>query len=120
MAHFLLLLRGGNNDLKSYSPEDLQNLLVQYEVWLDDLKESKCLLAAQKLKNDDGRFVAGKDDEVVDEGFLPEANDSVDGYVLVKAEDYDRAVVISRQCPALTHGGSVEIRELADDYATRD
>jgi hypothetical protein len=118
MAHFLLLLRGGNADLKSYSPEDLQNLLVRYDVWLDKLRKSKRLLAAQKLKNDDGRLVTTKEDKIAVDDFSSDSKEKVDSYFLVEAADYDGAVAISRQCPVLTHGGSIEIRELAEECAT--
>lgn len=33
------------------------------------------------------------------------------GYVVVSADDFDRAVTLAEGCPGLTHGGAIEIGE---------
>jgi len=38
--------------------------------------------------------------------------DTVDGYIVIEADDYGSAVEISKGCPILENNGTVEIREM--------
>lgn len=40
--------------------------------------------------------------------------DTVGGYIIVEAGNYDKAVAIAHDCPILENNGSVEIREIND------
>ena len=40
------------------------------------------------------------------------SKDTVGGYIVIEADDYARAVEVSKGCPILENGGSVEIREI--------
>ena len=52
-------------------------------------------------------------DGVVTYGPFVEAKELLGGYSVLKADSFDQALAIARECPA-THGGmSIEIRELA-------
>ena len=46
----------------------------------------------------------------VTDGPFTEAKDLVGGFTLVEARDIDQAVELSRGCPILDGGGSVEVR----------
>lgn len=115
MAKFLLLLRGGGHELTDYSPEDLQKLLEKYDLWIDDLRKSASLRDAQKLMDESGRLVSMKQGQAIVDGPLATTKETVGGYFLIKAADYDEAVSRVEGCPILTHGGSVEIRELVEE-----
>jgi hypothetical protein len=43
--------------------------------------------------------------------------DTVGGYIVIEADDYGSAVEISKGCPILENGGSVEIREIVQPGA---
>jgi hypothetical protein len=43
---------------------------------------------------------------------LAEAKDVVNGYMLIEAADIEQAVELSKGCPILDVGGSVEVRPL--------
>lgn len=38
--------------------------------------------------------------------------DTVGGYIIVEADNYDKAIEIAKGCPILENNGSVEIREI--------
>jgi len=56
-----------------------------------------------------GKVVSGAQKTVVD-GPYTEAKDTVGGFSIVEARDLDQAVELSRGCPVLDGGGSVEVR----------
>jgi len=56
-----------------------------------------------------GKVVRGTQKSVTD-GPYAEAKDIVGGYILVEARDLAQAVEISKGCPILEAGGSVEVR----------
>jgi hypothetical protein len=58
-----------------------------------------------------GKVVQGKQ-KIVNDGPYAEAKDIVGGYTLIEARDLDHAVEISKGCPILEVGGSVEVRPI--------
>jgi hypothetical protein len=56
-----------------------------------------------------GKVVSGSD-KVVKDGPYAEAKDVVGGYIIVEADDIVQAVELSKGCPILDAGGSVEVR----------
>jgi hypothetical protein len=56
-----------------------------------------------------GKVVSGKQ-KVVNDGPYAEAKDVVGGYIVVEVNDLAHAVEISKGCPILEAGGSVEVR----------
>ena len=58
-----------------------------------------------------GKVVQGSS-KTVNDGPYAEAKDLVGGYTLINAKDLDHAAELSRGCPVLAFGGSVEIRPL--------
>jgi len=45
-------------------------------------------------------------------GDLKFDKDTVGGYIIVEADDYDKTIAIAKGCPILENNGSVEIREI--------
>lgn len=110
MPQFMLFIRGGDEQIRDYSPEQYQQLLQRYFAWSDQLRAAGQYLAAEQL-SPDGRLVqAGP--AIVD-GPFTETKEAIGGYYLIAAGSLDEAAMIARGCPVLAHGGTVEVRELA-------
>jgi hypothetical protein len=93
----------------------MQAYLAPYRTWLDDLSRAGKLLHAKRLLDAGAKVLHTNAGAVaVLDGPYTESKDIVGGYYLVRAENEDEAVAIARQCPHLTHGGSVELRCVAD------
>lgn len=91
------------------SPEEMQQLLAAYRAWMEGFK-GDIQDMGDKLRSD-GRVVTASG---VSDGPFVEAKEVVGGYMIVSADDYDRAVEVVRACPAVHAPGAVlEIRELA-------
>ena len=110
MAQFILLLRGVNEQLNNYSPEELQKLLEKYDAWIESIKNGDKLIGAQKLK-DVRHQVTVKNGEIVD-GPFTETEETIGGYFIIETSESQEALEIARKCPILSHGGSVEIQEI--------
>ena len=92
------------------SPEQLQVYMKQYQDWVGGI-------AAQ------GKFVGGKGlstegrvlryNNVITDGPFAEIKESIAGYIIIRAADFDEAVSLSRDCPMLKgEGNTVEVRKI--------
>ena len=114
MAQYILLLRGFNEQLDTYSPEELQKLFEKYDDWVEQIKSQDKLRAAQKLRDHVRHEVVSKNGKIID-GPFTETKETIGGYFVVECENVKEAAEIAKKCPVLQHGGSVEIRELHID-----
>ena len=71
----------------------------------------KGTLAGGDALNVSGKHVKGVEKIVVD-GPYASGNELFGGYLIVNATTIDAAVDISKGCPILTEGGSVEVRAI--------
>jgi hypothetical protein len=90
------------------SPEQMQSMFAQFNVWKDKFKEH-IVDWGDKLKPG-GRVVAGAS---VSDGPFVEAKEIIGGFMIVAADDWEQAVTIAREMPGLSPTARIEIRELA-------
>lgn len=109
MKEFLFIFRGDARQLQG-SPEALQQHMQKWIDWMQKLAMEGKMIGGQPLTND-GKVVTGKSKKITD-GPYAEAKEMIGGYLLVKANDYQEAVEISKECPGLEFDGSVEVREI--------
>ena len=112
MAKFLVLARGTGQQYANRSPQEMQQVLQKYMAWTAGLRDAGRMLHAERLKAD-GRVVRGAAGKMtVTDGPYAETKDLVNGYMLIEATDLLHAVEISKGCPILEGGGSVEVRPI--------
>ncbi len=111
MKEYILFFRGGFERIIDQSPEEFAANMEQWKKWLSALGKAGKVVAAQPLIPT-GKQVVGKERAVVD-GPFAEGKEILGGYLICKAETYDEAVTIAKNCPVLDTGGVVEIREVA-------
>ena len=110
MPEFMLLLTQG--DYNDYSPEQMQQIVQDYIAWAGKLRERGQMKGGDELQPS-GRILSSQNGKIVD-GPYAETKESIGGYFLIEAKDYDEAVNISKECPGLKHGGTVEVRQISD------
>ncbi len=108
MSEFTFLYRG--RDTKA-SPEQMQKTMEKWRTWFKELGEKGHLTDIGHPLEDTGKVVKGKQKSVTD-GPFAEAKDVVGGFTLIEARDLEQAVEISKGCPILEAGGSVEVRPI--------
>ena len=106
MSEFVYLYRGGE---AGRSPERVQQSMQKWMAWFKDLSEKGHIKDQGQPLERTGKMVSGKQKTVTD-GPFAEAKDIVGGYTLIVARDLEQAVQLSKGCPILEVGGSVEVR----------
>lgn len=110
MAKFMFVYREPEMDMSSVSPEEMQQVFQQWMTWISGAMESGWMTEAGDALKPEGKVVKGG--SVVTDGPFAESKELVGGYSVVEAADLDAAVKLADGCPALSVGGSVEVREL--------
>jgi hypothetical protein len=110
---YLLMFRGTDWH-HGLSPQEIQEVLVRFKSWFDELTTQGKVKGGNPLVNE-GKVVSGKNGRVVADGPFAESKEAIGGYFLVEVESQDEAVAIARNCPALAYGGQVEVRQIAPE-----
>ena len=108
MTEFTFLFRGRQT---SGSPEQMQQHLEKWVAWFKDLGAKGHLKDPGHPLEGRGAVVSGKQ-KVIKDGPYAEAKDVVGGYIVVEASDLAHATELSKGCPILEVGGSVEVRPI--------
>lgn len=109
MPQFVLLLRSEEIDFPSYSPDDYQKLLSEFERWNQKL-EIKGLYASAGLSAKDARTARQNDGRTLIDGPFCETKEAISGICVIEAGDQADAIELASGCPFIPRGGSVEIR----------
>ena len=73
--------------------------------------------AGQPL-TDKGKIISGKKGQKVVDGPFAESKEAIGGYFLLLLDDFNEALEIAKECPALDYGLTVEVRPVADQCRT--
>ncbi len=115
MSEFTFLFRGRK---ASGSPEEMQQHFEKWVEWFKDLGAKGYIKDPGNPLENVGKVVSGKQ-KVVNDGPYAEAKDVVGGYIVVEADDISHAVELSKGCPILEVGGSVEVRPVQKGLEVR-
>jgi len=108
MSDFAFLYRGRDTNA---SPEQMQRTMEKWRAWFKELGEQGHLKDIGHPLENSGKVVRGKQKSVTD-GPFAEAKDVVGGFTLIQARDLEQATQLSKACPILEVGGSVEVRPI--------
>lgn len=93
------------------SPERAQQNMQKWMAWMGELDKKGHLKDRGQPLDRTGKVVRGQQKTVTD-GPFTEVKDLVGGFSIVEARDIDQAAELSRGCPILDGGGSVEVRPI--------
>ena len=109
MSDFLFLFRSPQSN-RTLSPDEMQKSLQKWGAWMEGLSKSGNFKGGEPLE-EGGKVVSGTR-KLVTDGPFPESKEVVGGYLIVTAKDLGQAAEISKGCPILEEGGSVEVRAI--------
>jgi hypothetical protein len=111
MSDFVYLFRASDAARREAmgTPDQAQKSMQVWLDWIRGLEAGGHLKERGQPLETGGRVVRGEK-KVVTDGPYVEAKDMVLGFIVVEARDLDEAVELSKGCPMLLGGGSVEIR----------
>jgi hypothetical protein len=111
MDEFVLLMRLDiiNKDAQP-TPEQLKGYMKKYHDWVGDIA------AQNKFSGGTGLSTEGKvlkSNNIMTDGPYVEIKESIAGYIVIKANDFDEAVSLAKDCPILQgEGNTVEVRKI--------
>ena len=111
MSEFVYLFRIGPAEQREAmgTPEHAQQSMKIWLAWMRELETKGHLKNPGQPLEPVGSVVRGKQKAVTDGPYV-EVKDLVAGFVIIEARDLAQAAELSRGCPILDGGGSVEIR----------
>jgi len=89
----------------------MQKTMEKWMAWFKELGENGHMKDPGHPLEHTGKVVKGKQKAVMD-GPYAEAKDVIGGYVVIEAKDLAQATELSKGCPILDVGGSVEVRPI--------
>jgi hypothetical protein len=111
MQEFLLIFRRENTGQGApLSPEQIQAMMKPWQDWIGSIAAQNKLVTAGNRLAPEGNVV--KPNNVITNGPYVETKEAVGGYTIVKADSLEEATEMSKGCPILFVGGSVEIRAI--------
>lgn len=97
MKEFLLLVKG--EDHNEYSMEETKTRLEKYRLWMEEMISKGNYMGGEPLKKGGKHLIDAN--TIISDGPFLETKEIIGGYILIKAEDLDDAVEITKTCPLL-------------------
>lgn len=92
------------------SPEQMQIYMQQYHDWVGEIAAQNKFIGGKGLSTE-GKVL--KFNHVITDGPFAEIKESIAGYIMIRAKDFDEAVDLAKGCPILNgEGNSVEVRKI--------
>ncbi|PJZ57245.1 YciI family protein [Leptospira barantonii] len=111
MDEFLILMRLDLVTKEAQpSPEQLEVYMKQYHDWVGKI------ISLNKFSGGTGLSTEGKvirSNGIVTDGPYVDIKESIAGFIVIKAKDFEEAASIAKECPILNgDGNSVEVRKI--------
>ena len=106
---YLVFLRSTPRGEEPPSATQMQDMHTAFSAWTEKYRANIVDMGGRLRPTGKVLRVSG-----VTDGPFAEAKEVVGGYMVIAAENYDRALQVARECPGIIRpGSSVEIREIA-------
>lgn len=109
MQEFMMIFRNVYNSEFKPSPEQMQASIKHWQDWIGGIAAQGKFVGTNQLGFQGKTLKPGN---VVTDGPYAEVKEIVGGYVIVKADTIDEAIVLAKGCPILQYGGLVEVRDV--------
>jgi hypothetical protein len=112
MNEFLLIFRMDIATKETQpTPMQMEIYLKQWDEWINDITAQNKLADGGNHLSTEGR-VLRPNNVITDEPYT-EKKESIAGYIIIKAKDFNEAVNVAKGCPILEgKGTSVEVRKV--------
>ena len=110
MKEFMLIFCGADYGQLGFSPDKMQAQFDKWGTWIEGLKKDNTYVDGRPLKPG-GKIVKGKQ-AVITDGPFAESKEVVGGFLIINANSLEEAAGISKGCPDMEYGCTVEVREV--------
>ncbi len=114
MQEFLLVFRTNTttNPSPPQSPEQIQTIMKPWQDWMAGIAAQNKLVDSGSRLSSKGTVI--RPNNIVTDGPFVEIKEALAGFTIIKAESLEDATEMSKGCPILMYGGSVEVRPFFD------
>ena len=112
MKEFMMIFIGADYGEAQLSPEQMQEKMGKWNAWVEDLKNQDLYVNGKPLLPNAKR-ISGNDQLVTDGPFV-ETKELIGGYFLIKANDMEHALSLTKDFPDYDLGGQVEVRQIME------
>jgi hypothetical protein len=98
------------------SPEQLQVYMKMYQDWVGGIAAQNKFVGGKGLSTE-GKVI--RTNQVITDGPFAELKESLAGFIIVRAKDFDDAVNLAKSCPILQGNNSVEVRKVISVHENR-
>jgi hypothetical protein len=112
MKKYALLLRVNKKPL---NPQQLELRTQMWGELIKILREEGKFIESQ-IFDEEAFNISGISEKKINNGPICDHDEIMGGMIIIQAADLDEALEISRRCPTLDFGGSVEIRNLKPSH----
>ena len=109
MKEFMMIFRNEPPTGEMPNEEQMTAVMNHWQDWIKSLATKGNFSGTGRLLPEGKLLRPG---QVITDGPYAEVKEMVGGYVIVKADSFDKAVELARECPNLAYGGSVEVRSM--------
>jgi len=111
MKEYLLVFRNGPVREVPRTQQEIAENMELWKNWIGAIAQEGKFVGGHPLVNT-GKVVSNDGKHITDSPFA-EGKEVLNGYVLVKANDYNDALKHAKTCPIFEDKGTVEVREVA-------
>jgi hypothetical protein len=111
MKDYLLIFRGGL-DFSTATLDQLQKAVGNWKSWIEELTKKGIYRGGERVIRTDAAVVDGASRKIISGPYFAN-NETVGGFIGIKAENLAQAIEITKDCPIFNFDGKVEVREVA-------
>jgi hypothetical protein len=111
MKEYLMLIRENLEQYGHMSAEEMQEDIAKHVAWVEKLAKNGHFKGGNPL-TPVGKCVKGVTAALVTDGPYLETKEGISGYYFLLAESLEQATELSKGCPSLANGGTLEVREV--------
>jgi len=110
MSEYMILFINGK---KVQRTDDEKNKrMAEFHIWMDKYSKNGHLKNGFPLRIQ-GKFFSMENGSMDVDETVHDDQGSIAGYFILEAENENQAVGIIKECPHISHGGKIELREIA-------
>lgn len=110
MNEFVLIFRNDANPDVKISPEQIQQMLKQWQDWMGSLAAQNKLVNQGNRLGWEGKTL--RPNNVITDGPYAEIKEMISGFTIVRSASVNEALELAKGCPILKIGGNVEVRNI--------
>lgn len=111
MKDFLFVFRADYNTVPKGTQEEMEAMTKRWMDWIGRIASENKLTDRGNRLTSTGKVV--RSDSTITNGPYTEIKETIGGYSVIKADSYETALDIAKNCPIFNIGGNVEIREIS-------